>query len=120
MVAVEQEQLVSVLDLDGLCEQLQSRSTPAFEKREALNALAALGGPRAVQALRAYLAEPDVGLERHAEQALRQALESGGGDRNSACAYGSGSKWKHCCGRERTCWADERRTLRAGVNAPWR
>lgn len=129
MVAAKRNQVESLeleqplLGVEALSAKLDER-LPAFEKRVALAALGALGDPRAVGTLRAYLAEPDPGLERDADRALERALaaspEGRGYDRNSPCPCGSGNKWKHCCAGERIRWSDERRTRQAEVSAPWR
>ena len=105
-----------LLDVNALAERLEERLAPAWEKREILFALGALGGPTAAQVLRRYLCEPDPGLEQAAQEALEQALHEGSSDRNSPCGCGSGAKWKHCCARERIDWSETRRTHRAEIS----
>ncbi|MBS2032659.1 MAG: SEC-C domain-containing protein [Deltaproteobacteria bacterium] len=114
----------SLLDVDQLGARLDERLAPAFEKKEILAALGALGGPRAEQLLAGYLVDPDPGLEHLAMMALVQARaaspEGAGYSRNSPCPCGSGAKWKHCCAGEQTAWSRERRTIRADLNELWR
>lgn len=122
-VEAEWEQQVAeepLLDAGELAARLEDRRAAPWEKREALAALGALGGPEATQALLRYLAEPDPGLELAAQAALEQVMESGVGDRNSACPCGSGAKWKHCCARDQFDWSTTRRTRKVDRDAPWR
>jgi len=114
----------AAVDVEALEARLDDRLASRVEKAMVLAELGAAGGPRAEQALRRYLGDPDPGLEASAHAALAEAQagspEGAGYDRNSPCPCGSGAKWKHCCAGERIDWSRERRTHRADLNAPWR
>lgn len=92
--------------------QLYDPATRLMTKELLLAGLSLQAGPRAVLALRSYLAEPDPGLEELAHAALEAALlrtpRGQGYDRNSECPCGSGAKWKHCCAREDRAWSTVR------------
>jgi uncharacterized protein YecA (UPF0149 family) len=100
-------------DAERRALELYDPATRLLFKELLIAGLSIQAGPRAVLALRSYLAEPDPGLEDLAlaalEAALRQTPEGAGYDRNSPCPCGSGAKWKHCCAREDGAWSTVRR-----------